>query len=232
MIGRPWSSFRSTSRSKWSLCMHESLLVGCASADVVAIPCATTGAPQAPNGGAVKLTVIDERPDSCDRISTRFINEVVELVADGGELEAREPAQEGFVIGDHDPPPPHDQPASSSYSARRRSSAGNGPAAGGAVAAPGRTTPATPWKCAGSTGSSRSYLSTSFARASGHSASRLENVGAGFARDKFPGSGVKAFAFTPADSPRSDQFRSLNQSEARQMKRRQCGCTSRLLKNL
>src|SRR5271166_1497367 len=95
----------------------------------------------------------------------RLVNQIVELVADRGELEPGQPADESLVIASqsgairlrtrrrrrgaaadgHRQPPPTRR----SYSARGLGSADDGSAAGSAPA--GRAAPATPWKCAGST---------------------------------------------------------------------------------
>src|SRR6185312_1314168 len=71
----------------------------------------------------------------------RLVQQVVELVADRRELEAREPAQEGLVVDGHGQHPP----ATRSYSASGRSKVGIGASS---PVVSGRTAPAMPWKCA------------------------------------------------------------------------------------
>lgn len=78
--------------------------------------------------------------------SRRLVDEVVELIADGGKLQSAQPGKEHLVIDAHRQPPP----ATRSYSANGRSNAGVVAPDGSAVAT-GRAAPATPWKCAAST---------------------------------------------------------------------------------
>jgi len=70
------------------------------------------------------LTKEGERLTQGELAPRRFVDEVVELIANGGELEARQPTGEGLMVDGHDQPPP----ATLSYSASGRSSAGVGSA--------------------------------------------------------------------------------------------------------
>ena len=79
----------------------------------------------------------------------RLVQQIVELVADGGELEPRQAPEKRLMIDRHrrhGVPPSQDPPSNRSYSASGRSSA----AGVGAARIAGRAAPATPWKWAGS----------------------------------------------------------------------------------